>query len=59
MQIQTTKYSLYDAISIKKERIYIDTFIIYTLWYEFQNNFDAQSDFGKNVTKKAILILPF
>ena len=40
----------------KKERTYIDTIIIYTLWYEFQNDFDAQSDFGKNfVTKKLLL----
>ena len=40
----------------KKERIYIDTLIIYTLWYEFQNDFDAQRDFGKNfVTKKLLL----
>ena len=31
----------------KKERIHIDTLLIYTLWYEFSNNFDVQSDFGK------------
>ena len=25
--------------------LYIDTSFIYTLWYEFSNNFDAQSGF--------------
>ena len=40
----------------KKERIYIDTLTIYTLWYEFQNDFDALSDFGNIfVTKKLLL----
>ena len=40
----------------EKKRIYIDTLIIYTLWFEFQNDFAAQSDFGKNfVTKKLLL----
>ena len=32
-----------------------DTLIICTLWYEFQNDFDAQSDFAKFfVTKKQL-----
>ena len=36
--------------------MYIDNLIIYTLWYEFQDNFDAQSDFGKIfVTRKLLL----
>ena len=39
-----------------KRKNFNDTLIIYTLWYEFQNDFDAQSDFGKNfVTKKLLL----
>ena len=47
-------------IRIKKKNIYIDTLIIYTPLYEFQNDFDAQSDFGKIfVTKKAILNYTF
>ena len=42
----------------RKEIIYMDTLIIYTLWYEFLNDFDAQRDFGKRFeTKKANLIL--
>ena len=51
-QIQTTKYGLYDVIRIKKKRTYIETLIIYTLWYEFKNNFDVQIDFGK-ITQRA------
>ena len=36
--------------------IYIYTLIIYTLWYEFYNDFDAKRDFGKIfVTKKLLL----
>ena len=31
----------------KETSYYIDTLFNYTLWYEFSNNFDAQSDFGK------------
>ena len=39
----------------KKERIYADTVLIYPLWYDFPNDFDAQSDFGKYfVTKKLV-----
>ena len=34
--------------------------IIYTLWYEFLNNLDAQSDFEKYcVTKKTGQVEPF
>ena len=49
-QIQTIKYGLND-----KETSYIDTELIYTLWYEFSNDFDAQSDFGKNFVTKNLL----
>ena len=48
-QIQTIKYGLND----KKETSYIDTFLIYTFWYEFSNVFSAQSDFGKKNHKKS------
>ena len=41
-QIQTIKYGLND-----KETSYIDTELIYTLWYEFSNVYVAQSDLGK------------
>ena len=35
---------------------YIDTLLVYTLWYEFWNDFDAQNDFIKFVvTKKLVL----
>ena len=30
--------------TVEKERSYIDTWLIYTLWYEFLNDHDAQSD---------------
>ena len=44
----------------KKERIYIDTLIIYTLWYDFWNYFDAQSDFGKKkLSQKSYSYLTF
>ena len=33
----------------KKETSYIDTLLIYTLWYEFSNVFVAKSDFGRKV----------
>ena len=40
----------------KKEIIYV--IIINILWYEFQNDFDARTDFAKkNCHKKATLIL--
>ena len=35
----------------KKDRTFIDTLLVYTLWYDFWNDFDAQSDF----TKKLVL----
>ena len=28
----------------KKERSYFHTFLIYALWFEFSNDFDAQND---------------
>ena len=43
----------------KKERIYNAILIICTLWYEFKNNFDAQSDFGKNFVTKSYSYLTF
>ena len=36
----------------EKETNYIDTLFIYTLWYEFSNNFVAQNDFGKKKIHK-------
>ena len=38
----------------KKETSYIDTLLIYTLWYEFSNVFVAKSDFGKKEIHKKI-----
>ena len=38
---------LNDTIQIKKERSHTDTLLIYTLWYELSNDFEAQSEFGK------------
>ena len=52
-QIQTTKYGIYDMIRIK--RIYFDILVIYSLWHEFENYFDAQSDFGKKFLTKNLL----
>ena len=44
----------------KKGVTYTDTLLIYTLWCEFSNDSDAQSDFGKNfVKKKAGPLKPF
>ena len=40
----------------KKEASYIDTLLIQTLWYEFSNDFDAQSDLGKIFVTKNLLI---
>ena len=37
-QIQTIEYGLNDRD--KKGRFCIDTLLIYTLWYEFSNDFD-------------------
>ena len=39
----------------KKERVYNDTLIISTLWYDFLNDFDAQSYFGKSFVKKNLV----
>ena len=36
----------------KKETSCVDTLLIYAIWYEFSNDFDAQSDFGKFFVKK-------
>ena len=60
-QIQTIEYGLDDTIRIKKKGVtYTDTLLIYTLWCEFSNDSDAQSDFGKNfVKKKAGPLKPF
>ena len=55
MQIQTIKCGLNDTKRIKKETSYIDTLLFHTLWYEFSNDFDAQSDFGKIFVKKNLL----
>ena len=51
--IQTIEYDLNDAKRIKKETLYIATLLIYTLWHEFSNDFDAQSDFDKICHKKS------
>ena len=49
-QIQMIKYGLNE-----KERTYIDALLIYTLWYEFSHDLDAQSDFGKIFVKKKLV----
>ena len=36
----------------KKETCYINTLLVYNLWYEFSNDFEAQSKFGKNIVTK-------
>ena len=38
MQIQMIKYGLNDTKRMKKKH----ALLIYTLWYEFSNDFDAQ-----------------
>ena len=38
-----------------KERIYIDSLIVYALRYEFSNDFDARSDFGKFLLQKKLV----
>ena len=39
----------------KKEWMYIDISLIYTLWYEFSNDFETSSYFGKTfVTEKLV-----
>ena len=30
----------------------MDTLLTYTLWHEFSNDFDTQSDFGKKIVPK-------
>ena len=44
-----------NMIKFKKERSFINALFIYTLLYEFSNDFDAQSDFGKNFVTKNLL----
>ena len=39
----------------KKERSCLDTLLIYTLWYKFSNDLDAQKDFGKNFVAKKLV----
>ena len=51
-QIQTIAYGLNDTKMMKKETSYIDTLLIYTLWHKSSNDFDAQSDFDKNLCHK-------
>ena len=43
----------------KKETSYIDSWLIYTLWDEFSNDFDAKSDFGKILSQKIYSLGPF
>ena len=58
-QIQTTKYGHNETKSIKnKLRSYIDFLLIYTLWYEFSNDFDAQSDFCSGYLQKEATVIP-
>ena len=51
------KYVLHDTkIDHEMAAGYINTLLIYTFSYEFSNDSDAQSDFGKYfVTKKLLL----
>ena len=48
-QIQTIENGLNGAKRIKKKQVIM---ILCTLWYEFLNDFDAQSDFGKKNSQK-------
>ena len=41
-----------DTKWIRKETSYIHTLLVSILWFEFSNNFDAKSDFGKIVVTK-------
>ena len=52
-QIQKIEYGLNDAKRLNKETSYIDTLLIYTLRYQFPNDFDAQSDLGKYLSQKS------
>ena len=51
--------SLNDTTQDKKERSHIDTLLIYALWYEFSNDFEAQSEFGKKMSQKTGPMEPF
>ena len=51
MQIWTIRYGIYDMIL--KKSIYIYTLLICTLWYEFSNDLEGHSDFGKNIVRKS------
>ena len=53
-QIQMLEYGLNDTIRFRQnERNYIDTLLIYTLWYDFSNDYDAYTNFDHIfVTKK-------
>ena len=44
-------------IQSKNETSYIGNLLIFSLWYEFSNNFDAQSDFDKKFV--TLDLLPF
>ena len=33
----------------------IDTLLIYTLWYEFSNDFDARSNFSKKIVREKLV----
>ena len=43
----------------KKKRIHVDTLLIYILWHEFSNDFNAPTDFGKHLSQKAGLFESF
>ena len=49
MQIKTTEYGF------NEESSFVDSIVIYTLWYEISNNFDGQSDFGKIFVTKILV----
>ena len=55
VQIQTIHNGLNDIIQIKKKGVKNDTLLMYTLWYEYSYDFDAQSDFGKNFVAKKLV----
>ena len=61
--IQRTSFSLTNANTSdwiwpqwynadKKEWSYTDTLLIYTFWYDFLNDYDTQSDFGKHFVRE-------
>ena len=49
MQIKTIKYGLNDTKQIKKKQVYINTLLIYIVWYEFLD------DSGKKFVTKNLL----